>query len=72
MSQDFAVVKNPPANSGDTVLIPGPEKPHLPWSSQAHLPQPLSPPSPEHMLHSRDTIAVPRSQQQHRPRGANE
>ena len=69
------VVKNPPANSGDTGPIPGPEKPHLPWSSQAHQLRPLSPPSPEHMLHSRDTIAVPARNertQQHRPRAANE
>ena len=28
-----AVVKNPPANAGDTGLIPGPGRSHMPWSS---------------------------------------
>ena len=27
------VVKNPPANAGDTGLIPGPRRSHMPWSS---------------------------------------
>ena len=26
-----AVVKNPPANAGDTVLSPGPGSSHMPW-----------------------------------------
>ena len=28
-----AVVKNPPASAGDTGLIPGPGRPHMPRSS---------------------------------------
>ena len=28
-----AVVKNPPANAGDTGSSPGPGKSHMPWSS---------------------------------------
>ena len=28
-----AVVKNPPANAGDTGLIPGPGRSHMPWSN---------------------------------------
>ena len=28
-----AVVKNPPANAGDTGLNPGPERSHMPWSN---------------------------------------
>ena len=34
--QDFpggAVVKNPPANAGDTCSIPGPARSHMPWSN---------------------------------------
>ena len=27
------VVKNPPANAGHMSLIPGPGRPHMPWSS---------------------------------------
>ena len=27
------VVKNPPANAGDTGLSPGPGRSHMPWSS---------------------------------------
>ena len=27
-----AVVRNPPANAGDTVSIPGPGRSHMPWS----------------------------------------
>ena len=47
--QDFpggAVVKNPPANAGDTGCSPGPGRSHTPWSNKAHAPQLLS-------LHSR-------------------
>ena len=35
-NRDFpggAVFKNPPANAGDTGLIPGPGRSHVPWSS---------------------------------------
>ena len=28
-----AVVKNPPANAGDMGYIPGPGRPHMPWSN---------------------------------------
>ena len=28
-----AVVKNPPANTGDTGSIPGPGRSHVPWSN---------------------------------------
>ena len=41
-----AVVKNLPANAGDTGLSPGPGKSHMPWSNEARAPQLLS-------LHSR-------------------
>ena len=37
-----SVVENPLVNSGDTGLIPGPERSHMPWSNQAHKPQLLS------------------------------
>ena len=33
---------NPPASSGDTGLIPGPGRSHMPWSNQARVPQLLS------------------------------
>ena len=41
-----AVVKNPPANAGDTGLSPGPGRSHMPQSNKTHAPQQLS-------LHSR-------------------
>ena len=37
-----AVVKNPPANAGDTGSSPGPGRFHMPWSNKAHVPQLLS------------------------------
>ena len=36
------VVKNPPANAGDTGSSPGPGRSHMPWSNEAHAPQLLS------------------------------
>ena len=36
------VVKNPPANAGDSGLSPGLGRSHMPQSNQAHAPQPLS------------------------------
>ena len=36
VTRDFpggAVVKNPPANAGDTGLSPGPGRSHMPWSN---------------------------------------
>ena len=35
-NRDFpggAVVKNPPANAGETGSIPGPGRSHMPWSN---------------------------------------
>ena len=32
------VVKNPPANEGDTVLTPGPGRFHRLWGNYAHVP----------------------------------
>ena len=52
---DFAgdlVVKNPPADAGDTSLIPGPRKSHLPQGNQAHVPQLLSLRSRAHKPHA--------------------
>ena len=37
-----AVVKNPPANTGDTGSSPGLGRSHMPWSSWAREPQLLS------------------------------
>ena len=37
-----SVVKNPPANAGDTSSIPGPRRSHMPWSNRALEPQLLS------------------------------
>ena len=37
-----AVVKNPPANAGDTGSSPGLGRSHMPWSNLACAPQPLS------------------------------
>ena len=39
---DSTVVKNPPANAGDTGLSPGPGISHMPWSNEAHVLQLLS------------------------------
>ena len=36
------VVKNPPANAGDTGLSPGLGRSHMPWGNYAHVPQLLS------------------------------
>ena len=36
------MVKTPPANTGDTGSIPDPGRSHMPWSNEAHTPQPLS------------------------------
>ena len=37
-----AVLKNPPANEGDTGSSPGPGRSHVPRSNSAHAPQLLS------------------------------
>ena len=36
------MVKNPPANAGDTSLSPGPGRSHMPWNNSAREPQLLS------------------------------
>ena len=36
------MVKNLPANAGDTGSSPGPGRSHMPWSNKAHAPQLLS------------------------------
>ena len=36
------VVKNPPANAGDTGLVPSPGRFHMPRGNEAHVP-PVSP-----------------------------
>ena len=46
------VVKNPPANAGNTGSIPGVGGFHIPWSSQARVPQLLKPSHPEPVLHT--------------------
>ena len=45
-NKDFpggSVIKNPPANEGDTGLIPGLGRSHMPWSNKTCEPQLLSP-----------------------------
>ena len=37
------MVKNPPANAGDTGSIPGLGRSHMPWSNWARAPQLLKP-----------------------------
>ena len=37
-----SVVKNPPANAGDTGSIPDPGRSHVLWGNQAGMQQPLS------------------------------
>ena len=47
---DGPVVRNPPANGGDTSLIPGLGRFHMPRGNLAHVPQLLSPPAVEPVL----------------------
>ena len=49
------MVKNLPANAGDTSLIPGPGRSHVPQSNKAHAPQLQSPCAREPALHKRAT-----------------
>ena len=37
------MVKNPPANAGDTGLSPGPGGSHMPWSNKARAPRARAP-----------------------------
>ena len=65
-----AVVKNPPANAGDTGSSPGPGRSHMPQSNRAHAsqllslrsrarePQLLSPHTLEPVLRNREATAV--------------
>ena len=48
-----AVVKNLPANAGDTGSSPGPGRSHMPRSNSAHAPQLLKPKRLEPMLHDK-------------------
>ena len=47
------VDKNLPANAGCRDSIPGPGRPHVEWSSQAHVPHLLKPMHLEPVLHKR-------------------
>ena len=47
-----SVVKNPPANAGDTGSIPALGRSRMPWT-KAHEPQPLKPAHLEPVLHTR-------------------
>ena len=53
-----AVVKNPPANAGDTGSSSGPGRFHMPQSNWAHVPQ---------LLSSRATTTEARTPQQEKP-----
>ena len=54
------VVKNPPASTGDTGLIPGPGRSHLLWDDQAHAPQ-LPSQCAQSLCSTRETITARRS-----------
>ena len=58
------MVKNPPANAGDTGLSPGPGRSHMSWSNQAREPQLLSPRATT--TEARAPRAVLRSKRSHR------
>ena len=45
-----SVVRNLAANAGDAAVIPNPKRFHMPWSSEAPEPEPLSPHPLESML----------------------
>ena len=47
------MVKNPPANAGDTGSIPGPGRSHMPRSNRAHAPQLLKTARLEPMLRNK-------------------
>ena len=55
-NRDFpggAVVKNPPANAGDTGSNPGPRRSHMLRSNKAHVPQLLKPAHLEPVLRNK-------------------
>ena len=67
--QDFpggTVVKNPPANAGDTGSSPGPGRSHVPQSYWARVPQLLKPVRLEPVLHNK------RSHRNEKPAHCNE
>ena len=47
------MVRNPAANAGGMVLIPGLGGFHMPWDNEAHVPQLLKPASLEPMFHNK-------------------
>ena len=61
-----AVVKNPPANAGDTGSSPGPGRSHMPRSNKACKPQLLKPTRLEPVLHNK------RSHRNEKPAHRNE
>ena len=65
-----AVVKNLPANAGDTGSSPGPGRSHMPRSNKAHVPQLLSLRSRAHALQQREatTMRSPRTATKRSPR----
>ena len=61
---DGAMVKNPPANAGDTGSSPGPGRSHMPWNNEARVLQLLSLCSRAHepqLLSPRATTTEPAS-----------
>ena len=64
------MVKNPPANAGDTGLSPGPGRSHMLWSNLARAPQLLSLRSrarAPQLLSPRATTTEARALQQEKP-----
>ena len=52
------MVKNLPANAGDTDLIIGPGRSHVPWDNEACAPQALTPASPEPSLRKTEDMTI--------------
>ena len=52
-----SVVKTTPASAGDTGLLPGLGRSHMPWSNETRAPQPLSPCAAPQLLR----LACPRA-----------
>ena len=65
------MIKNPPANAGDTGSIPGPGRSHMPQSNEARAPQLLKPASLEPVLCNKRSPRSPQAEkartQQQRP-----
>ena len=65
-----SVVKNPPANAGDTGSSPSLGRSHMPWSNQARAPQLMSLYSGAHepqLLRLRATTTEARAPRAHAP-----